>query len=155
MDDLSAIEDWASTLLAGLTPAARRAAATDIGRELRRSQQKRIREQRNPDGSPFEPLKPRLGRDGAPLRDKKGRIKKKMFAKLRTARFFKVKNDAAGVTLGFSGRIARLARVHQDGEAAEVVPGGPSYQYPIRQLLGLTAAEREMIRDKLLEHLTR
>lgn len=155
MDDLNAIEDWAGTLLARLTPAARRAAATDIGRELRRSQQKRIREQRNPDGSTFERRKPRLVMENGRLREKQGRIKKQMFAKLRTARFFKVKNDAAGVTLGFSGRIARLARVHQDGATAKVAPGGPSYQYPVRQLLGLTAADREMIRDKLLEHLTR
>lgn len=155
MDDLSAIEDWASTLLAGLTPAARRAAATDIGRELRRSQQKRIREQRNPDGTTFERRKPRLMMENGRLREKKGRIKKQMFTKLRTARFFKVKNDATGVTLGFSGRIARLARVHQDGGSAKVAPGGPSYQYPIRQLLGLTAADRQMIRDKLLEHLNR
>jgi phage virion morphogenesis protein len=153
-NDLSALEDWAGALLSKLDPAARRAAATDIGRELRRSQQKRIREQKNPDGSPFEPRKPRLARDGGPLRQKKGRIKRQMFIKLRTARFFKVKNDATGVTLGFSGRVSRLARVHQEGQRS-VVALGKTYQYPIRQLLGLTAAELEMIRDKLLEHLTR
>jgi phage virion morphogenesis protein len=153
-DDLTALEDWAGALLMQLNAPARRAAASDIGRELRRSQQKRIREQRNPDGSPFEPRKPRLARDGTPLRQKKGRIKRQMFMKLRTARFFKVKNDAAGVVIGFSGRVSRLARVHQEGQRSKVAQG-QTYQYPVRQLLGLTAADREMIRDKLLEHLTR
>lgn len=154
MEDLHALEDWAGALLARLGPDERRTVATDIARELRRSQQKRIREQRNPDGSTFEARKRRLVMENGRLREKQGRIKRQMFMKLRTARFFKVKNDAAGVAIGFSGRIARLARVHQDGELSQVAADGPSYQYPVRQLLGLTAADREMIRDRLLAHLS-
>lgn len=155
MDDLSALEDWAGALLAKLDPAGRRAAAADIGKTLRRSQQQRIRDQRNADGSAFETRKPRLVMEKGRLREKQGRIKKQMFTKLRTARFFKVQNDATGVAIGFSGRVARLARIHQEGERAVVAQGGPSYQYPVRQLLGITTAERTMIRDKLLDYLTR
>ena len=148
MDELSAIEDWAGALLAKMAPAARRQAAVDIGRELRRSHKERIAAQRNPDGAPFEARKPRF-------REKEGRIKRRaMFAKLRTARFLKVQADSNGLAIGFSGRAARLARIHQDGETGEVVPG-KSYRYPVRQLLGFTDADREMIRDKLLEHITR
>lgn len=157
MDDLTALEEWAGTLLAQLEPAARRKVAVDVGRELRRSQQQRIKAQANPDGSPYAPRKPRLFLRNAKLREKEGRIKRRaqMFAKLRTARYLKVEVDGAGLAIGFAGRAARLARVHQDGETSEVTRGGRSYKYPVRQLLGFTEADREMIRDKLLEHLAR
>lgn len=148
MDDLTAIEEWAETLLAKLSPGARRAAAVDIGRELRRRQKDRIGAQLNPDGSAFAPRKPRI-------RGKQGRIKRRaMFAKLRTAKYLKLETDSNGLALGFSGRAARLALVHQQGGSGEVAPGR-SYQYPVRQLLGFTESDREMIRDKLLEHVTR
>lgn len=148
MDDLAALEDWAGALLARLSPAAQRQAAADIGRELRRSQKDRIAKQVNPDGTVYQARKPRN------LRGKAGRIKRRaMFAKLRTARYLKIQTDSDGVAVGFTGRAARLARIHQDGETAEVAPGGTAYRYPVRQLLGFTAAEREMIRDKLLEHI--
>lgn len=35
----------------------------------------------------------------------------------------------------------------------EVEPGGPEYQYPTRELRGLTNAEREQVKDLLLQHL--
>ncbi len=157
MDDLTALEEWAGALLSKMDPGARRKVAVDVGRELRRSQQKRIADQRNPDGSAYAPRKPRQVMRDARLREKEGRIKRrvKMFAKLRTARFFKVEANSDGLAIGFLGRAARLARVHQDGETSEVARGGKSYRYPVRQLLGLTDAEREMIREKLLENLTR
>jgi phage virion morphogenesis protein len=157
MDDLNALEEWAGALLAQLDPAARRKVAVDVGRELRRSQQQRIKGQLNPDGSAYEPRKPRLFLRNARLREKEGRIKRRaqMFAKLRTARYLKVEVDGAGLAIGFAGRAARLARVHQDGETSEVTRGGRSYKYPVRQLLGFTDSDREMIRDKLLEHLAR
>lgn len=156
MDDLDAIEDWAGALLAKLAPPARRQAAQDIARELRRSQQARIAAQRNPDGSAFEPRKARAVMQSKKLREKAGRIKRRaMFAKMRTARFLKIEADSAGLAIGFAGRVARLARIHQEGQQAEVAPGGPVYRYPVRQLLGFSQAERDLIRDKLLEHLTK
>lgn len=149
MDDLTALEEWAGALLSRLDPAARRKIAVDVARELRRSQQKRIKEQRNPDGSAYEARRPRL-------RERGGRVKQKaMFAKLRTARFLKIETNGSGLGIGFVGRVARLARIHQEGQTSEVQRGGPSHAYPVRQLLGLTNADREMIRDKLLEQLTR
>lgn len=153
MDDLEALEDWAGPLLANLTPAGRRKAAMDIGRALRKSQQQRIAAQRNPDGSAMESRKPRA-LQGKKLRGKAGRIRRRaMFAKLRTAKLLKLTTDAEGLSIGWVGRVARIARIHQEGRTTEVVPGGPRYKYPIRQLLGITPEERDMIQDKLLEHL--
>lgn len=154
MDDLNALEDWAGALLSRLDPAQRRAVARDVGRELRKSQQGRIKAQQNPDGSPYEPRKARDNLISQRLREKRGRIKKgAMFVKMRTARYLKVTTDTQGIGIGFTGRVARLARVHQEGQSAEVARGGRNHLYPVRQLLGLTGAERDLIRDKLLRHL--
>lgn len=154
MDELQALEDWAGPLLSRLDAKQRKQAMMDIGRALRRSQQQRLVAQRNPDGSAFAPRKPKVLHNKK-LREKAGRIRRRaMFAKLRTAKLMKVEAEGDGVAIGWTGRLARIARVHQEGLESEVAPGGPRYKYPVRQLLGITATEREMIRDLLLEHLT-
>lgn len=153
MDDLEAFENWADPLLAQLTPAARRTLAMDIARALRRSQQKRIAEQKAPDGTPFAPRKARRPENNRP-RAKAGRIKRRaMFAKLRTAKLMTIQRDADGFSIGWSGRVARIARIHQEGRESQVARGGVKYQYPARQLLGLSDADRDMIRDMLTERL--
>ncbi|MEC3890256.1 phage virion morphogenesis protein, partial [Xanthomonas campestris] len=107
MDELTSLENWAAPLLARLQPAERRTLARKIGTELRRSQSQRIGKQQAPDGSPYAPRKQQL-------RQKAGRIKRaKMFAKLRQAKYFKVSASPNAVSLGFVGRVSRIARVHQ------------------------------------------
>ncbi len=63
-----------------------------------------------------------------------------MFTRLRTLRFMKVRPDAGGVTVGFDGIAARIARIHQYGLKDEVGPGAYA-QYPVRELLGMTPAD--------------
>ena len=147
-DNLHALEDWAGALLSKLEPSARRKLNQAIARDLRRSQQQRIAAQRNPDGTPFAPRKPRQ-----PLRAKQGRIKRQMFTKLRQAKHLKLQSTASSITLAFLGRTARLARVHQYGLRDRPGRGAPDVQYAQRQLLGLTDADLNMVRDKLLQHL--
>ncbi|CAN0621043.1 Phage virion morphogenesis protein [Burkholderia multivorans] len=155
MSELDVLDRWVGSLLAQLSPKGRRTAMVDVARALRRSQQKRIAAQRNPDGSAYDPRKPRL-KPGGKQRDKRGRIKRAaMFAKLRTARYLKVETDEMGLAIGFDGRVARVARVHQFGEADRVAPGGVEYKYPARILLGMTDEDRNLIRDMLLDHVTK
>lgn len=143
--DLNALEDWAGALLSKLEPGARRKLNQSIARNLRRNQQQRIAAQRNPDGTPFAPRKPRQ-----PLRAKQGRIKRQMFTKLRQAKHLKLQSTASSITIGFLARTARLARVHQYGLRDRPGRGAPDVQYAQRQLLGLTDADLNMIRDELL-----
>lgn len=147
--DLEALETWAAVLLERLEPGARRQLTRNIGKELRRSQQKRMIAQENPDGSKFAPRKHRN------LRGKQGRIKRKlaMFKKLRTASYLKVRGDSNAITVGFTGRIARIARVHQYGLKDRAERGAPEVEYDKRELLGLTDADIQLIRDGLLAHL--
>lgn len=146
-NDLRALEDWAGALLVKLGPTERRRLTQSIARDLRRSQQQRIASQRNPDGSAYAPRKPRK------LRSKAGRIRRKMFAKLRTARHLKLQSSAERIAIGFLGRTARLARIHQYGLRDRAGRNAPQVQYSQRELLGFTEVDLEHIRTRLLEHL--
>ncbi|MFC3549456.1 phage virion morphogenesis protein [Lysobacter cavernae] len=149
MDDLQQLETWVAPLLAKLQPGARRALARKVGIALRRSQHQRVGEQRNPDGSAFLPRKRTL---------KAGRIKSrklKMFRRIAKTDYLKAQATEHDVTVGFYGRIARIARVHQEGLADRVSRGGPTVRYERRQLLGFTDVDLRMISDLLIEHLAR
>ena len=148
-DALTALEDWAAPLLRQLQPDARNRLARNLAQQLRRSQQKRIASQRNPDGTPFAPRKQN------DLRGKQGRVRGKvaMFRKLRTVRYLKAKGDGDALSVGFTGRIARIAQVHQYGLRDRAEPGTTDVVYARREMLGLTAKEQEIIRDGLLDYL--
>ncbi|RAI69558.1 phage virion morphogenesis protein [Pseudomonas fluorescens] len=146
---LEVLEDWATGLLGQLEPASRNKLARSLGQALRRSQQQRITAQQNPDGSRYAPRKQRN------LRSKQGRVKRKvkMFQKLRTARFLKVQGDANAISVGFIGRIARIARVHQYGLKDRPERGAPDVQYEQREVLSFTNEDLNLLREKLVAHL--
>jgi phage virion morphogenesis protein len=148
---LETLEDWAAGLLGQLEPASRNKLARSIGQALRRSQQQRIITQRNPDGSKYAPRKQRN------LRGKQGRVKRKvqMFQKLRTASFLKIQGDGNAISVGFVGRIARIARVHQYGLKDRAERGAPDVKYDQRQVLGFTEDDMDLIRDSLLKEILR
>lgn len=148
-DPLNALEDWAAPLLRKLQPDARNQLARSLAQQLRRSQQQRVTRQHNPDGTPFIPRKQRN------LRGKQGRTRRKaaMFSKLRTARYLKAKGDGNAISVGFTGRIARIARVHQYGLRDRVERGGKDVRYAQREVLGFTPEELNVVRDELLKHL--
>jgi phage virion morphogenesis protein len=147
MDPLSQLESWAGALLAKVQPAERRRLAVAIARELRRSQQQRIAAQHDPDGTPFIPRKQRL-------RDSNGAIRGRMamFRKLRTARWLRIKGTADVAEVGFVGRVARIALVHQQGLTDRPARGAQEVRYPRRIILGFTSADREHVRDVVLLH---
>ena len=148
MNDLRKLEDWAGALLVKLEPKERRKINQTIARELRRSQQQRIRAQRNPDGTTYAPRKK------TPQRTKTGRIKQKaMFKKLSLASRLRMNSSANAVGIAFMSRNARIARVHQYG--LHDSPGGksPRVKYDKRELLGFSDKDLEMIKDRLIDHL--
>jgi phage virion morphogenesis protein len=146
---LEALEDWAAPLLRKLAPADRGKLARSLAQQLRRNQQQRVKAQANPDGSKFASRKAR------DLRGKRGHIRRKaeMFQKLCKVAYLKAKGDGSAISVGFTGRVARIARVHQDGLRDRAERNAPQVQYDQREVLGFTEADLEMIRDRLLEHL--
>lgn len=150
-DDLRALETWAGALLTKLQPAQRRAINHKVAIDLRRSQAQRIKAQQGPDGAAYPPRKKRKE-----LKGKKGRIKRQkaaMFAKIRTAKFLKIRATDNHIEVGFVGRIVRIARVHQFGQEEKISKKAPVYKYPVRQLLGFDQLDRAVIRDSLLHHM--
>ena len=147
---LEALEDWVGPLLRKLEPTERGKLARSLAQNLRRNQQQRVKAQANPDGSKYTPRK---NRD---LRGKKGRIRRKleMFQKLRKVTYLKAKGDGSAISVGFTGRVARIARVHQYGLRDRAEPNAPQVQYDQREVLGFTDADLDLIRDGLLAHLT-
>ncbi|RVD75434.1 phage virion morphogenesis protein [Pseudomonas koreensis] len=146
---LEALEDWAAGLLGQLEPTSRNKLARSLGQVLRRSQQQRIIAQQNPDGRKYVPRKQRN------LRGKQGRVKRKlkMFQKLRAASFLKKYGDGNAIFIGFAGRVARIARVHQYGLRDRAERGASDVQYDKREILGFTDNDLDLIRDGLLTHL--
>jgi len=150
-DDLIALEAWAAGLLTKISPGQRRVIGRQVAIELRRSQAQRIAQQRAPDGAAYVPRKNRKE-----FRGKAGRIKRQkaaMFNKLRTTAYLQTRVDENRIAVGFFGRVARLAHVHQEGLPDRVAPTGPTYNYPARPLLGFSDADRLLIRDTLLKAL--
>ena len=150
-DDLQLLEDWAQPLLAKLHPKEQRALARQVARELRQSQARRIAAQQNPDGTPYEERKPQR-----PIPGTTGQTKARaMFGKIRQAKHLRLLPEPQGAAVGFSGRVARIARIHQDGLRDRVTPNGPEVTYPARQLLGFSAADIDRVRTTVLAALTK
>ncbi|MGO1068408.1 phage virion morphogenesis protein [Lysobacter sp. CA199] len=147
MSDLDALEGWAAPLIAALSPTARRTLLRAVAVDLRRAQQERIARQQNPDGSAYVPRRPQRA-------ERVGRVRRgAMFRRIRQARHLKAKITPDGVQVGYQGRVARIARVHQTGGLDPARPGGPLLRYARRQLLGFSEADRDRLRDRLLAHL--
>ena len=147
MAELQALTDHLGALLIQLSDAERRKLEMSIARKLRASQKTRITKQQNPDGDKYVPRKNRL-------RNKKNKIKNKMFNVIKNAKYMRIQRTTEGVAIGFTGRVAFIARVHQFGLRDKVERGGPSVKYASRELLGFTPEELDMIQDDVLNHLS-
>ena len=151
MATVEEIQAKLTALIANLSPQARRQLGRKIGQALRKSQSNRIARQQNPDGSAFEPRKPRKE-----FGKKKERIKRKaMFAKLRTVRHLKVRSNGNEISVGFNGSSAAIAAVHQYGLSASPSKNKDfKVQYAQRELLGFSESDVDLIEDLIIEQLS-
>lgn len=148
MSEFDALEKRLGALIGNLSAPARRALASTVAKRLRASQQQNIRRQQAPDGTPFAPRKTQA-------RKKKGRIKREMFAKLRTAKYMKAQANSDEAVVQFTGRVQRMARVHHYGLLDRPSRNGKEVQYDARPLLGLNESDLRMIEDELINQLSR
>lgn len=149
MNELKPFDDKLAGLIGALSLESRRKLAAEIAKELRKSQQQRIKQQKAPDGTPYQERKRQ------PLRAKKGRIKRAMFQKLRTSRYMKAsgRNDAAVVE--FTGKVQRIAQIHQLGLKDRPNPHAQDVQYPERQLLGFSQTNKQLVEELVIAHILR
>lgn len=148
MDNLHKVDEWLAALLANLEPAARQRMMRELAQELRRNQQNNIRLQLNPDGSGYEPRK-------VTARTKKGRIKRQMFSKLRTAKYLKTAASADSASVQFEGKVQRMARVHHYGLRDRVSRKGSEVRYAERRLLGVNKVVESLTLNSLLRWLAK
>jgi len=144
-DDLSRLDDWLGGVLHGLEPPQRRKAAQKLGRELRKSNLKRIEQNVQPDGTPMEPKKARYDRRGR-LRENAGG---KMFQGLRYAKHWRIDAGEDGVIVtAESTLVDRNASVSQFGETqiiGRLRDRTPiRYRYPVRRLMGFSPEDEDL-----------
>ncbi|HGV0356192.1 TPA: phage virion morphogenesis protein [Enterobacter ludwigii] len=149
MSEFKPFDDRLNGLIAALSPAARRKLVGEIAKELRKSQQQRIKQQKAPDGSPYQ------ARKRQPLRAKTGRIKRAMFQKLRTNRYMKASGGENSAVVEFTGKVQRIARVHQYGLKDRPNAHAQDVQYAERQLLGFSQADKQLVETLTIKHLSR
>lgn len=144
MSEFKPFDDRLNGLIAALSPAARRKLAGEIAKKLCKSQQQRIKLQKAPDGSPYE------ARKRQPLRAKAGRIKRAMFQKLRTSQYMKTNGSNDAAVVEFTGKVQRLARIHQLGLKDRPGPNSQAVKYPERQLVGFSTNDKDVIKKMIL-----
>lgn len=147
MDNLHEVEAWLDALLAKLEPAERKKILREVARDVRRIQQGNMTAQRAPDGSAWEPRR-------VSARTKPGRIKRKMFVKLKTAKYLKTKATGDSAEVAFVPAVQRLARVHHYGLRDRVSKHGITVKYAKRPLLGANGETESMIKDIFMEYLS-
>lgn len=147
MNEFKPFDDRLNGLISALSPAARRKLAGEIAKELRKSQQQRIKQQKAPDGSPYQ------ARKRQSLRAKTGRIKRAMFQKLRTNRYMKVSGRENSAVVEFAGKVQRIARVHQLGLKDRPNVHAMDVQYAKRWLLGFDSGNEQLVEGVILKHL--
>ncbi|EMU6154751.1 phage virion morphogenesis protein [Yersinia enterocolitica] len=132
MSELTHFEQRLAGLIEKLSPASRRRLAANIAKQLRISQQQRIKRQQAPDGTLY------AARKAQPIRGKKGRVKRAMFVKLRTNRYMTAKGTQEAATVAFVGQVQRMARVHQEGLRDRAGRLGREVRYDSRPLIGIS-----------------
>jgi phage virion morphogenesis protein len=147
MAELHEVDAWLAALLSQLEPTARKKMLREVAHDVRRIQQANITAQRSPDGTVWEPRR-------VSARSKKGRIRRGMFAKLKTAKYLKAKTDADAAEVAFIPGVQKLARVHHYGLRDRVSRRGPMVKYAQRQLIGLNSQDETMIKDVILRSLS-
>lgn len=147
MAELHEVDAWLDALLAQLEPSARTRMLREVARDVRRIQQANITAQRAPDGTAWEPRR-------ATARMKPGRIRRKMFAKMKTAKYLKSQADADSAQVSFIPAVQKIARVHHYGLRDRVNRRGLIVKYAERPLLGISQENIEFIHNALIEWLS-
>lgn len=206
---MQTLDETLEALTARLSPAARKKLARGLATGLRERQAKRIRQQKNPDGTPYTPKKKReiktySGRlrfvwkgevreinNWHNTKDKssggvvtgfdasKGGFrsfrrediaqylaielnktamrrslkKNEMFRRLRTYQFLRTEYSSQGARVGFSGRAAAIARIHQFGLIDDLDKHFHG-RYPERELLGLNDDDVYWMSDQILSFIS-
>ena len=139
MKSFAALNRWFDQFLQHLEPSQRRELMRRLAQGLRVRSKDRIKQQKEPNGNRFTPRK----------RDQIGNIKRKgtMFNKI--GQQLKTEYSANHAAVGFGGRSAYIAKVHQEGKTIRPTDRAKPTKYPIRELVGFSQADQKWIETEL------
>lgn len=144
IEGLDRLDRWMQQAIASLSPSRRKKLLNEIGKDLRKGNQKRITVQEDPEGKRWLPRQKRNGQISG---------KKKMMLGLRKARRMHLKSSPEGTEVGYTGLTSQIASVHQFGGMDQVTPDGPKVRYPVRAMLGISNEDQTEIRDKMIGYM--
>lgn len=145
--ELHDVEEWLGALLSQLEPAMRTKMLREVARDVRRIQQNNITLQRSPDGTGWEPRR-------VTARTKPGRIRRKMFAKLKTTKYLHVNANINEARIGFTSDVQRIARVHHYGLREKSFSSKGYVKYFKRPLLGFSDETTSVVSCIILNSLS-
>lgn len=144
MENINDLVKYLTPLLENLSTGEMAKLNKKVGTDLRRSQQKRISDQQNVDGSSYTPRRLRQG----------NRIRRKMFTKLKSNRYLRNFSNANSITVGFLSSVNQIATVHQFGLRSRVEKNKSNMiTYAKRELLGFSQSDVQLIEQSVVKHL--
>ncbi len=144
MDAIAGLNHWLDQIALCLEPKQRRELMRRLAQGLRVRHRDRIKQQRDPGGSRFIPRK----------RDQIGRIKRQGALFQNIGKHLKTEYSANHAAVGFGGRTAVVARVHQDGGTVKPSRYAKSVRYPIRELVGFSKQDEKWCMDEIQKFIT-
>lgn len=144
MDAIVGLNHWLDQIALRLEPGQRRELMRRLAQGLRVRHRDRIKQQRDADGYRFIPRK----------RNQIGRIKRQGALFQNIGKQLKTEYSSDHAAVGFGGRTASVARVHQQGENIKPNRYAKPTQYPIRALVGFSQEDKKRIQQEILSFLT-
>ena len=139
MKSFAALNRWFDQFLQHLEPTERRELMRRLAQGLRVRSKDRIKQQKEPNGNRFTPRK----------RDQIGSIKRKCAMSNKIGQQLKIEYSADKASVGFGGRTAQIAKVHQEGKTIRPTDRAKPTKYPIRELVGFSQADQKWIETEL------
>ncbi len=145
MDAIIGLQRWLDPLVLQLEPSQRRNLMRQLAQGLRVRMRDRIKQQRDPDGHRFIPRK----------RDQIGNIKRQGAMFQRIGSRIKTDYSADHAAVGFGGRDATIARVHQNGGTVRPSRIAAPVRYARRELAGFSADDTRWLKQQISDYLVK
>jgi len=143
MDAYAGLDHWLDQIALRLEPTQRRELMRRLAQGLRVRNRDRIKQQRDPDGHRFIPRK----------RNQIGNKKRQGDLFQNIGKEIKTEYSADHAAVGFGGRIAQIAEVHQEGKTIKPSRYAKATKYPIRALVGFSKDDEKWIQNEIFNFL--
>lgn len=139
MDAYAGLDHWLDQIALRLEPIQRRELMRRLAQGLKVRQRDRIKQQRDPDGHRFIPRK----------RNQIGNKKRQGALFQNIGKEIKTEYSADHTAVGFGGRTAIVAEVHQQGKTIKPSRYAKATHYPIRELVGFSKDDEKWIQTEI------